>query len=1637
MRQHDERQMTPLSVQGNSIYFEGRDGDSDVSKKPAERTEDSDQPRDKGEKHGARPDVKTNVSQSETKAAHDLNKNQSDGSFAEDRSKRSIEITAVDEKGKPIVVASRQKSAELAQKSAEAQKKGAGGNSEHGAWSGPFTHQGTGTDRAVSGKEQPSGRIEPVRKAREVQVLPQLDSTLIAMEPNVEARAQASAEASPDSRKTHMSPEALKQAAASVHDALNANVLGLPIPDVKKVLDTVEPMSALDKAMLLQTYQSMYKKDLRAEAAERLMHDDQIKVKAVIHRGDHKADDLASVETALSRLHTVALREEIATTPSLNPNTDSTTLPNSFDLISASTERRFLEKQLRETLGSLAPGDLDRLARQYAEAHKNPPRDLKTDLLQNPDISEETRQSLNIYLRCGAKLSSDDVRQLAEIGLRSKNADIFQEAFITTRDSQVRDEYSSETKAAQIDGAFGNDAAIARDYVDAGHIKLSTLVRGDTHWWHKDKNHIEYSLANASKEEHSLYLRGMDLAYKTGNKNHLPEDEKAVKFYNDLKDALSHASGSPRELAQWEAELTRGGGLISRVTALHDDGFFGMTIGAPHDFNKVLQAVDEMSNEDWLQLHDPSYRQQFERATGTFLDRAEQAKLSALVEEKLKAPSFEESKRCTPGSIGLKYEKPASVNAEQEKAPDLPPGSTAADAVHAFVNGQHNVSADFLRKALSNPQLDLEQMANEYAEKYHGDLNSTLLSKVSQTDRLDFIRLLSPVARNPRQDFYAVRDSAHEHDSALGDIMMKNLSNYSQVQADDSQNRLYGFVQENESTIEALSAEKVQEFERLYATTDSAQESYIESKRQFSEEFVNASIGLAAMAGSVVTVGGSWELYVTAMAVGGTYKAAAKAAIEGSDYRADPMHVGCDVLGGGISTGVAFLGPEMLGVGKIAANNTARSLLQGSARDLISSEVTEQTLKNELTVISRKILNGGTGGAEEIAKRELTDLAGRIAKPGHEAALARQLMEISKKEMTDASSKFLSRGIYEYSVVAGSGGAGGMANVFQESLFTGNFEDFGQRSINGFLTGALSASAFNAAFKGVAKVVEVATSSGVKRFAEFNAGGTILRSEDGIHWHSSERSYEGVLVRTATGEVKLKTTEGEIVNHQDGTATFKDLNGRERPFAKPVSESGDSAPQPQPGAQRHNETESVALTEPPTRVGDALKKPSPGELSAEAPPRVGPILNLAVDEPITFMNREWKVARIDESAVTLSRTLAKEANAMDLRSCYDERQIAQLEVGRYVRLHQHDTTMWRIESIDRTNRRFVLSGEESTPVRIRQLLVEHPDLIRSTPQQLMSARGDARVEQLKTAQILRSERYYGDGYYDMNDPDIPEKYIGTMRDKSTGKEMEFVLHPIDDIKMETRMKNEIRAQWFTRWLGFDNGYPATAVREVEIEGVKRWGLLQEKAGQTMQKSFPNILSKKLYGSGETPVELTTQELALVLKPARDPQSLLQQLKDQPAAYRRFEQLINDKDRMMALRSDAELPQLKRQLEQAIIERHIMGDFDDHAENLLVLMDDTGKYRIRNFDMDFAFSKNEEPVFHRRAKVGKFNNHVFEALEQSPLSIETVQTIQHFVDNPETRSTLVEIGFSDSEIRSIMNRAQFYLQHKRFPQLKGS
>jgi len=240
-----------------------------------------------------------------------------------------------------------------------------------------------------------------------------------------------------------------------------------------------------------------------------------------------------------------------------------------------------------------------------------------------------------------------------------------------------------------------------------------------------------------------------------------------------------------------------------------------------------------------------------------------------------------------------------------------------------------------------------------------------------------------------------------------------------------------------------------------------------------------------------------------------------------------------------------------------------------------------------------------------------------------------------------------------------------------------------------------------------------------------------------------------------------------------------------------------------------------------------------------------------------------------------------------------------------------------------------------------------------------------------------------------------------------GGSVDVVVHGLNadsNVPLNRAVQNKAMYE-MNRKLGFENGNPEVAVRQITENGATKDVWIQRMAGSDLIKALPDIAKAK-YGSGEE------ADVARLVH---------------------------------------ETPELRKQLETAFYERLLYGDLDTWASQMMMpgaeaalKQVQAGKpvsaanWRVQNIDADFTFLPHEMPSWSMKSTFG--HQYVLPGdFAGAPISEGLLKTTEQMVgrySTPKGQAELRSIGLSDAEIAGMLARGRWFMQNKIFPQAFG-
>ncbi|HEY9731162.1 MAG TPA: FHA domain-containing protein [Drouetiella sp.] len=581
--------------------------------------------------------------------------------------------------------------------------------------------------------------------------------------------------------------ETVKEYAQELHKAINRHddgFLGIGSgndPDNKKITDLLDSLTAADRKAIedeyLNTSGNTDHRSLRTELQDRLDGDDWRKAEAILNRRDGRTNDAGNLMVALSAINDNrgdAERRVLETFATLN-SVQQKQLEDDFKHDYGMTVDEALKKFdvsgdamkaigfLRKPVDERTAKDIEDFA-HFAIDKKNldyfgialrgdfpAAVQARAELSKDQDFTKKVSDTFKPHRDGGALgvvkgLVSDipggDVLvggfNLVE-GISKGDLDFDRLTEGTTID-KVRGAVSSKQ--------INSEQLQALDILHSGHVSLATISADNTgsiFGWFDNKKAIGNAADNASDGERQLFSKGYEIAKNGGNATS-DEDKNALNFYNSLHKAFQDADGG-KDSAKWEDELLngKGGSIISAIA--NGDGTNGR-----------FAAIEGMSQQDWQKLKDsktgPAFRKEVEDYVSKFTDKDETNKLLDLLDKKVAAASYEDSK---------KINRPLLDVIEQNKG-------------HAFLVFGTSYNGKNVTEAIANLSAD-ESAKYKNDSDYRGQVDKFVNDNLDGAEKAYARRLLSQVAdtgKPPKQDAISTllndKISGVEAKDAIGDV---------------------------------------------------------------------------------------------------------------------------------------------------------------------------------------------------------------------------------------------------------------------------------------------------------------------------------------------------------------------------------------------------------------------------------------------------------------------------------------------------------------------------------------------------------------------------------------------------------------------------------------------------------------------------------------------------------------------------------------------------------------------------------------------------------------------------------------------------------------------------------------------------
>ncbi|HEY9871157.1 MAG TPA: hypothetical protein V6D08_18465, partial [Candidatus Obscuribacterales bacterium] len=266
--------------------------------------------------------------------------------------------------------------------------------------------------------------------------------------------------------------QAMEKAADAIEQACNGGLTGAGT-DKETIYNILKDKTQAEREVIDQIFREKYGKKygkagdgsdwgLKEEFEDEMSGADLDKALNLLNKKDGSADDAGRIHTALIEK----------------------------DQWFEGRSKANCEKDIRDTISTMNSEQIAQLDAEYVARYG---KHLREALMDDPKLSAATKQSIDIYLKGSDKITKEDTFQLADIALKEKNMDMFQEAF-RHASPEARKAFMDQGGEQKMKDAFeghwynalpwlvspalglmvgpvtDGDLQHAKDYVQAGHL---------------------------------------------------------------------------------------------------------------------------------------------------------------------------------------------------------------------------------------------------------------------------------------------------------------------------------------------------------------------------------------------------------------------------------------------------------------------------------------------------------------------------------------------------------------------------------------------------------------------------------------------------------------------------------------------------------------------------------------------------------------------------------------------------------------------------------------------------------------------------------------------------------------------------------------------------------------------------------------------------------------------------------------------------------------------------------------------------------------------------------------------------------------------------------------------------------------
>jgi len=423
----------------------------------------------------------------------------------------------------------------------------------------------------------------------------------------------------------HLSPDAIALNADLIFQALSRKSTkyrsSLANPDVEAIKNILQNMEEVDRQQLEQVFEQKYNTPLRQAFKTYIKSGEGlVTVESILNTKNGETNLAGNAQIALTVLETDPVRGM---------------------------------RMLRGVLGPLNSQDAGLMTAKFQADYGISMEKAITD---NPSLNEAQKSVLIRLLGGYDSLSLDQLKEMAGKAVEAKDLGLL--STVIGNNVELRNQLNNETFHNSLLQAFGTKvrvdrnkyklvpSPIAEDIMREGMISLATILKADTgtllHFLDNPEN-TDYVFTHATPKDQRDYIKGRDLAQR-GVQPTTAADIEAKRVYDVLEAAIQSRADGPRQAILREQLLFGGKYLVSDLASM----VAGKTLiffGGGYNVSDMLVHIEKnLTEQEFNLLRNQTYKDEFAKQLLSFLKPEEQQQILNLIEIKLKAKDFEDSK---------------------------------------------------------------------------------------------------------------------------------------------------------------------------------------------------------------------------------------------------------------------------------------------------------------------------------------------------------------------------------------------------------------------------------------------------------------------------------------------------------------------------------------------------------------------------------------------------------------------------------------------------------------------------------------------------------------------------------------------------------------------------------------------------------------------------------------------------------------------------------------------------------------------------------------------------------------------------------------------------------------------------------